>query len=159
MNDNRIIDIKTCKVENINEKNYEKQINVYKKLLETNNNNNHGFKKYLENHTLTYKDHQDIWSIKIRETVKVLYGYEWNKRLKPLLSIFTIYVNWNLHTFDLDEYEVSFLVYQYLRYKAHGIDVRRKYAVLKKYLLEIIDEDDLDNWLMQYREMRLEAFR
>lgn len=157
MNDNRIIDIKTCKVENINEENYKEQTDFYKKLLEE--NNKHGFKKYLENHTLTYKDHQDIWSIKIRETVKVLYGYEWNKRLKQLLSIFTIYVNWNLHTFDLDEYEVSFLVYQYLRYKAHGIDVRRKYAVLKKYLLEVIDEDDLDNWLMQYRDMRLESFR
>lgn len=157
MNDNRIIDIKTCKVENINEKNYEKQIDFYKKLLEK--DNNHGFKKYLENHTLTYKDHQDIWSIKIRETVKVLYGYEWNKRLKPLLSIFTIYVNWNLHTSDLDEYEVSFLVYQYLRYKAGGIEIRRNYNSLKKYLLEVIDENDLDNWLMQYREMRLESFR
>ena len=33
MNDNKIVDIKTCKVENINEENYKKQIDFYKKYL------------------------------------------------------------------------------------------------------------------------------
>lgn len=121
--------------------------------------NKFGFKRYLENHTLTYKDHKDFFSLKIRRAVNLLYGHEWNKRLKPLLGVFTIYVNWNLGTYDLDEEEVTFLVYQYLRYVATGSDIRNKYNSLKKYLLEEIDEDDLEHWLTIYPEMRTHLFK
>lgn len=109
------------------------------------------FEQYLKEHPKRY---HDWWSERVATMVNRLYTY-WNPRLKPLLTQFTLYVYWNLHVCCMDEEEVAFLVWQYIRYKVRLQSRTREYVECKKFLMEI-DVDDLDHWMSEYHELRLD---
>lgn len=105
------------------------------------------FKDWLKTHKKRYPD---IWSCETAAQVNSIYIHQ-SKSAKSLLSLFSIYVEYNICTGALEREAVTFLTYQYLRYKVH---IPYDYHGVKDSLLKL-DEDDLSSWLQEYSEFRL----
>ena len=110
------------------------------------------FEEYLKKHPKRYHDY---WSERVATMVNRLYTY-WNPKLKPLLTQFTLYVYWNLSVCCMDEEEVAFLVWQYIRYKVRLQARTKEYKECKKFLMEI-NVDDLNHWMSEYSELRIDV--
>lgn len=113
------------------------------------------FKNWLEKNGKGY--HHDIFSEEIRESVNALYSCEWKPKNKSLLTLFTIYADYNLGTCCMKRQEIAFLIYQYLSFKIHFQKPRIDYGELKRVLTEEIDEEELQWWFHVYHELRLKT--
>lgn len=112
------------------------------------------FTKYLETHPKRY---HDVWSEETAKLVNILYGYPYSKENKELLTLFTVYAQYNLPTCAMDNCEITFLVYQFLRFEIRFQSQQWEYDELKKLLTEEIDEEKLSNWIYYYHELRLKT--
>lgn len=115
---------------------------------------NYTFKDYLATHPKRY---HDLFSEETAKVVEALYSYEYSKENKELLTLFTIYVQYNLPTCALKDSEVAFLVYEYLSHKLHWQSQQREYEPLKKFLTEEIDEEDLSHWISCFHDLILDT--
>lgn len=110
------------------------------------------FKDYLITHPKRY---HDIFSEETAKVVNALYGYEYSEENRELLTLFTIYVQYNLPTCALKDCEIAFLVYEYLSHKIHLQSQQREYEPLKVLLTEEINEEDLSYWISCFHNLVL----
>lgn len=115
---------------------------------------NYTFKDYLITHPKRY---HDIFSEETAKVVNALYSYEYSEENRELLTLFTIYVQYNLPTCALKDCEIAFLVYEYLSHKIHWQNQQREYEPLKKFLTEEINEEDLSRWISCFHDLVLDT--